>query len=303
MWAQNAFVEGKAMIVPRLRRLDIRFLICSPPYCEDSSGVRALYRLCHLLNCAGYEAAIYPIDGCSGPLSPWKTPIVAESALSGTAVVIYPEIVSGNPLGAKRVVRWVLNYPGFIGGNPFFERDELVMVWDRKMLNRVSSSVRCQLSPAHVLQVPVVDPSFIYPDRSVVKDVDCYFIYKGRGAYNMFHERYRLPCEEKMICIDRNVDTQFHLGELLRRTKKLYSFDHATILFHEALIAQCEIFQVHGDGLIVDPRTCSAENRPCSHTETTSWPLSTFPDTYALAWDDSSVAHRFAEFVIGHWKL
>ncbi|HEV3317499.1 MAG TPA: hypothetical protein VG488_11035 [Candidatus Angelobacter sp.] len=293
-----------ALVIPG--RSDLRFIIYAPEYFDVSSGVRALYRLCHLLNCAGYEAAIYPfgdIERHSAQLSPWNTPIFAESRLPSGTVVIYPEIVSGNPLQAKQVVRWVLNYPGVIGGDLFFGEDELVMVWDRKMLNRVNSSVRYQLDLANVLQVPVVNPAFIYPDSGIVKDVDCYFIHKGRAAYDMFHQRCHLPDEENMICIDHTVDTQFRLGEVLRRTKRLYSFDHATILFHEALIAQCEIFQVHGDGLIVDPRTCSAENRPCSQSETTSWPLSTFPDTYARDWDDASVARGFAELVVRRWNL
>lgn len=293
-------------MVPYGRRHNLRFTIYAPKYCDTSSGVRALYRLCHLLNCSGYEATMYPfgdVERDSVQLSPWNTPIFAESNLSSRTVVIYPEIVSGNPLHAKQVVRWVLNYPGVLGGDIVFGEDELVMVWDRRMLRRVNSSVPYQLNLANVLQVPIVDPAFVYPDANVVKDVDCYFIYKGRNAFDMFHQRYRLPNEENMICIDHNTHTQFHLGEVLRRTKKLYSFDHATLLFHEALIAQCEIFQVHGDGLIVDPRTCSAQNRLCSQSETTSWPSSTFPDTYVRDWDDANIAPRFAETARRRWNL
>jgi hypothetical protein len=294
------------MKVVMARQHTYRFIIYAPEYCEDSSGVRALYRLCHLLNCAGYDAAIYPfgdIEQYSLHPSPWNTPIFAERVVPSGTVVIYPEIIRGNPLRVRRVVRWILNYPGIVGGDPVFAENELVMVWDRKMLSRVNSMCRCELNLTNVLQVPVVDPNVIYPDSGIVKDLDCYFIYKGWADYEMFHQRYCLPDQDKMVCIDHTVNTQCCLGELLRRTKRLYSFDHATILFHEALISRCDILQVHGDGLIVDPRTCSAENRPCSQKETTSWPLSTFPSTYAQEWDDVTVAHRFAELVVGRWSL
>jgi hypothetical protein len=283
----------------------LKFTIYAPEYCEDSSGVRALYRLCHLLNRIGHQASIFPFYGvqqANSRSSPWDTPVDSNN-LGSNAVVVYPEITSGNPLKAERIVRWVLNYPGVVGGDQVFSGAELVMVWDKKMLGRVNRTTSCGLSEVNVLQVPVVDPTYIYPDSHVIKDTNSYFIYKGRTAYNRFHQHSRLPEQEHMICIDSTVRTQLCLGELLRRTKTLYCFDHATILFHEALIAQCEILQVHADGLIVDPRTCAAENRPCSEWETTSWPLPTFEQTYIQAWDDGNVIKPFVDLVANHWTL
>src|SRR6185295_8456760 len=95
-----------------------QFVIYCPPYTEKSSGVRALHRLCHLLNTAGYRAVVH--TRTLGPHSvnkKWQTPLWSEGSTAESTVVIYPEIIVGNPLQAKRIVRWTLNYPGVFAGD------------------------------------------------------------------------------------------------------------------------------------------------------------------------------------------
>jgi hypothetical protein len=276
-----------------------QFIVYSPKYIETSSGIRALHRLCHLLNLAGYRAAMKPKQK-KDPVNPaWQTPVWSEPEVPESTVVIYPEIVVGNPLGAQRVVRWTLNYPGLLAGDAAYSPEVMTFVWDARMLERVSAAAGERLDASRVLTVPVIDPEFIYPDSTVEKNIDSFFIYKGRRV----RESFTLPNEHEMVCIDENAKSLRELGQLLRRTRRLFSYDHATMIFHEALVSGCALVQVHADGTLNDPRECQARNRECALQETTTWPGDDLVRTYAAAWSDPEPIRRFAETVATRWPL
>ena len=77
-----------------------KYLIVTPFYRNNSAGIRVLYELQKHLIRAGYDA---------------KTINEISHTAQDDEIVIYPEIVFGNPLKAKKVVRYILNVPGFIG--------------------------------------------------------------------------------------------------------------------------------------------------------------------------------------------
>jgi len=280
--------------------LNCQFIIVAPPYRHSSAGTRALHRLCHLLNTVGCRAAIKLLNGAylqAGANPKWNTPVFAGPTAPADAIVIYPEVVQGNPLCAERVVRWALNYPGLLGGDREYTDSEVVFVWDARMLDRVRPATRRELSLGNVLTIPVIDPAYIYADPAVRKEFDSYFIHKGRNV----RTRYRLPCESQMICVDLSTPSYWHLGELLRKTKRLYLYDHASILAREALVCGCEILQVHADGVILDPRICSRERRRCSFQETSSWPANDYLTSYKDDWDNPAPVLRFVDTVTRYW--
>ena len=95
------------------------YYIVAPDYTHKSSGIRILHELCSILNQFGYEA--YVVTGkTNGDL--W-TPIltdetkIAHYKAKKTPIVVYPEVIKGTPLNMGAPVRYVLNYPGFIGGD------------------------------------------------------------------------------------------------------------------------------------------------------------------------------------------
>jgi hypothetical protein len=101
----------------------MEFLIWVPEYRHTSCGISVLHRLCHLLNENGYKAFV----NTSVTNPEWNTP--TKTFASDDTVVIYPEIVHGNPFGAKRIIRWVLNDPGKIGGPLQYGPEEYVLYW------------------------------------------------------------------------------------------------------------------------------------------------------------------------------
>jgi hypothetical protein len=130
-----------------------KFLIFATSYDETNGGAIVLHKLCSILNELGYESYLHPYyetyeinkkncikyinKSIKSFLFPWRkkykinpafnTPVLKKTitSLSEEWVAIYPEIVFGNPLGAKNVVRWLLHQPGFHSGGIFYGKAEL----------------------------------------------------------------------------------------------------------------------------------------------------------------------------------
>ena len=110
---RGAFVRNEKSNIVK----DTKFIIYAPPFDENSGGNVLLHRLCDLLNKEGESAYIrlwdMPQPNNSGIYGSFNTPLAKISDLSDNTIVVYPEVVSGNPLMAKNVVRWLLYHPGF----------------------------------------------------------------------------------------------------------------------------------------------------------------------------------------------
>lgn len=115
------------------------YAIWSPPYSHAIGGIRALYRLRDELAARGCVATVGP-DG------------------DPEAIAVYPEIVTGNPFGSERVVRWLLNV-----AHP---TDGLVFSWSRS------------LGDAPLLTVDIIEPD-LFHYRPGPRDGVVYWVHKG----------------------------------------------------------------------------------------------------------------------------
>lgn len=117
---------------------DLKFVIYAPRFNEKNGGAIVLHKFCHMLNEIGCSACIWPYGL---PRFTWRRPLnyalgaiahygsklyrapffvseryftpIASAADLASCVVVYPEIVSGNPLHVPRYARWFLHRPGF----------------------------------------------------------------------------------------------------------------------------------------------------------------------------------------------
>jgi len=228
------------------------------------------------------------LTGAAKILPQWKTPL--HEGDIGDSIVIYPEIVSGNPFGAKKVVRWALNNPGLLGGDSVYPDEEMVFVYDPQRLEIVSQAVSAPLGPERVLWTGLIDPSVIYPDPAVAKTIDCSFTHKGRAL----RARFPLP-EGDIPAIEALTPTMDALGETLRRTRILYSYDHYSNILREAVLCGCEVRTIGDDGVWHDPQTCACAGN-----------ILWYPDlgsTYAAKFHDSSFVEAFVQEVRTRWDV
>ncbi len=134
----------------------MKFIIIAPGYDDNAGGIVVLHQLCDRLNLLGHESYLWPFFkpalNCTNPFKTiylfikyfrkqikygfkknyrLNTPTANYADLEG-AVIVYPEVVVGNPLRAKNVVRWLLHKPGFNnGGKINFGTNDLFFYYDK----------------------------------------------------------------------------------------------------------------------------------------------------------------------------
>lgn len=121
----------------------LKFVIVTPPFNENSGGVIVLHLLCHKLNQMGFESFIYhikrPVKNYNSTWKKikykfllnkylikriyrkfytnpeWECPElrIFNDEISDSHIVIYPEVIEGNPLFAKKFIRWFLYFQGY----------------------------------------------------------------------------------------------------------------------------------------------------------------------------------------------
>lgn len=155
------------------------YYIFAPDYERTSSGVRVLHLLCHALNSIGHEAYVE----CRITNPDWRTPcltpeIEAEHKKAGVEpIVIYPEVVAGNPKNARAVVRYLLYVPGLI--NPHatpdtYGEDDLIYAYGENLLEGLPEERFLHLPVVDLADFPEPDPTLRVPGKV------CY--YMGRAA-------------------------------------------------------------------------------------------------------------------------
>jgi hypothetical protein len=197
----------------------VRYLVWSYDYRPDSAGPKVLHRLCHELNEAGQEAYV----GFPKTNPAWNTPYRA-GPLSGDWIAIYPEIVRGNPWRAPRVVRYVLNNPGKLGGDKVYDNSEIVFVY-HELFNDL------ELPTERILYLPTIELD-IYVDRRLPRRGELYYAGKGRKTR-------RLP---GAVEITKALKSDRHrLADVLNRAEVMYTFDAVTGMADIARLCGCPV--------------------------------------------------------------
>lgn len=229
-----------------------KFLIVSPP--QLWGGPVVLHLLCHMLADLGYEAKIFrlridvkipptrqeflqqylpfmneqcqqnldsqegSVKGCE--LTTW--PYVDDDT-----IVVYPEIVFGNPLAAKHVVRWFLNvnrFKGeFVGPQPYGKED-LFICYHQKFNDETLNPTGRQVRLIHFNHDVYKRTNYGHREGS------CFIIRKGI-------ERTDLPSSVPGIIIDDLSEEE--KVKVMNKCKYCYSYDTQTLYAFVAAVCGC----------------------------------------------------------------
>ncbi|ABK98209.1 glycosyltransferase family 2 protein [Pelobacter propionicus] len=196
----------------------MRYIIVSPAYDHDSAWIVALHELRKWLIRSGKEAMILDL--------------AAPCRIENDDIVVYPEAVPGNPLHAKRVVRYLFNTPGKPGSSKEYDRNELLVAYYPGL---------APSSNGVTLTIPITDDCFTH--KGYERSIDCFWVGNGKNTQH--------PVTKNCLEITRQWAAQHvELSELLNRTKTFYSYDTETILLHEAACCGCDIRLLIDDKIV-----------------------------------------------------
>lgn len=183
------------------------YIIMAPEYRHNSAGVRALYELARRLEGKGYKADIYQ-----------------GGKATDKHIVVYPETVPGNPMCAETVVRYVLNYPGKLGGDKVYDSKEIIFTHSKLFID------------APLLTVPLIEDFF--KDEGLKREGGCFWIGKGKDVP-------RIPGIDGLTEITNEWPaTRKELARLLNTKEVFYTYDNNTQLISEAEMCGCKVVVV-----------------------------------------------------------
>jgi len=202
----------------------VKIIIWTPPFRSSSGGITVLHKLCHLLRLRGVDAYVWinkksPAAGdCNRR---WQTPIANGAVDPQDCVVVYPEIVIGDPLHGRRIVRWLLNRPGVIGGNGIFGSKDIVLHYQPSFAE----------SPDPSFRLTIYEPWLeINNPGDTPRAGGCYTVRKGRR---------KAPIPETAALEELPRLSSEAYASIFKTKEIFYSYDTVTFLSIQAALCGC----------------------------------------------------------------
>ena len=226
------------------------YIVNAPTFDANSGGTIFMHELCHALNGFGETAYLWPMapvfrQGIKSRVATFlkppkyqrdqalNTPMADKSMLtSDKAIMIYPEIVPGNPTGAKNIVRWLLYKPGDQHPYSFTENEMFFRVFEKADMPELTGG-------ADDLFLWKVNRSYRNENRPDRKGC-CYITRKG-------HKKPRIPETEQPDAINIEGLSHEEINEIFNRCEVFYSYDEATMYSQFAAICGCLSVIVPGE--------------------------------------------------------
>lgn len=219
------------------------FYVYAPAWVEWSAGTKVLHYFCDYLNKIGedsYLAIHGPKLKNEDTQKGLNTPVLDRKLLkqhereNKQVIVIYPEGVSGNPLGGEIIIRWLLNYASLLGGEINFSPEECIWAYSKNIADSYYSETGIKVP---VFFIPAVNVSEVdsVPDIPLI-----------HGNYEILYaQKFRalggkpeVRSENQIIEITRfnsNSTTRAKTLNLLKFAQAVHVFENTSIATEAAL--------------------------------------------------------------------
>jgi len=224
-------------------------IIYTDRYDADAGGVSALYELGRRLKFKGVHVSVWLRDRPNYTISyliscKWDLIRIAKQSIryysskiclpfnlletrrinKSFDVVVYPEVVNGNPLGVERVARWILFFPGALSKKPIYGPKEKFFHWSSSYNNRLvpKSSQR--------LRLPLIHQTYYRNLRLPRKNSALVLVRKGRKRNLDSHPPHAIPIDGK---------SHEEISYLFNTSERLYSYDPYTAYLVYAMLCGC----------------------------------------------------------------
>jgi hypothetical protein len=203
----------------------LKYIIDINCFIPNSGGIVALHKLCHDLRQIGEES--YVLSRTTHPLI--DAPFLGDRRFAQQeTVVVYPEIVAGNPHNCKNVVRWALNTPGTCSNSRAEDFYSAKKSTDLIFKYSDYFHLRDETESRGILTTTFVDKNIFY-STNAHKRGTAFFVKKG-GMPKSVH-----PADS--IDLSKHEHNWKHMASVLQQVEYFYCYDNAC--FWVVLAALC----------------------------------------------------------------
>jgi hypothetical protein len=205
----------------------MKFVIYTPNWDETSGGLNVLCILGEKLYNKGHDAMLWTnsLNNCTS--NTIFSRFTNQIGFDDDTIVVYPELITGNPLKAKKIVRWIL-YGSHVYDN--YDSNEIIYYFSPFCQNHF---------PTKMLQCHHFPPNLSFPTEPRTEQ-SCFVFKKGersewaRKQFNINpHKGFDLSV----------LKTHSEIINVFKKTKYFHCYDPASFLIIMALLCGCIVIQ------------------------------------------------------------
>lgn len=216
----------------------MKFLVYAPgDYTPNGGGCVALHKLAHNIASLGEESYIMTSKKNPDYLGiEVNEQRAKEIAKDDDCLVVYPEVICGNPLDAKKVMRWILYFVRERDCHGIFGKDDLIYKYAERFTLRHEQKVHGELR-AMELNLD------IFQDRKQPRSGSCH-LYKKNPDKAAIH-----PPDSLRIDDYAQLGGNQYLSDIFNSKEIFYSYDSATWISIMAALCGCVSVVIPDDGV------------------------------------------------------